>query len=109
MFGFGLTFISTLFLVYIVWRTSSILRLSKIVPKKAFFYGGILAWMLLAGGRSFGHDERVALASAAEYIGISLTGVLFLVFICLFPGDLATGCGRYFSSIAPPLRGWAML
>ena len=109
MFGFGLTIISTLLLVYIVWRMSSIPWLSKIVPKKIFLYGGILAWIVMAGGRSFGHDGRAPLASVADFVGISLTGILFLVFICLFPVDLVTGFGRYFSSIAPRLRGWAIL
>lgn len=84
-------------------------RLSEAVPNKVFLYGGFLTWIVLAGGRSFGHDRGPSWASIADFIGISLTGVLFLVFVCLFPVDLATGFGRYFSSIAPRLRGWAML
>lgn len=109
MFGFALTFVSTLLLVYIVWRTSSIPRFSEAVPEKVFLYGGILVWVVLAGGRFFGHGEGTAWASLADFIGITITGVLFLVSVCLFPVDLATGFGRYFSSIAPVIRGWAML
>ena len=109
MFGFGLSFISTLLLVYIVWRMSSVPRFSEAVPGKVFFCGGILVWLIIVGGRFFGHVEGSAWASLADFIGITITGVLFLVSVCLFPVDLATGFGRYFSSITPRLRGWAML
>lgn len=109
MFGFSLTVVSTLLLVYIIWRLSSIPRFSDVVPGKIFLYGGIFVWAILAGGRFFGHGEGPAWASLADFIGITITGVLFLVFVCLFPVDLATGFGRYFSGIAPYLRGWAML
>lgn len=109
MFGYGLTFVSTVLLFYIVWRMSSIPRLREVVPKKVFFWGGVLAWVILVGGRFLGHNGGPSWASIANFIGISLTGVFFLVFVCLFPVDLATGFGRFFPSIAPRLRSWAML
>lgn len=109
MFGIALTSISTLLLAYIVWRMSSIPKLSGVVRKQTFLYGGILVWIILASGRSLGHGSGSPWASTAEFVGITITGVLFLVFICLFPIDLATGFGRFFPHLAPRLRGWAMM
>ena len=108
MFRFGLTFVSTLLLAYVVWRMSSIPRLSGVVPKKTFLYGGVLAWIILAGGLFFGHEANSPWSSTVEFFGITLTGVLFLVFVCLFPVDLATGFGRFFPHVAPRLRSLAM-
>jgi predicted MPP superfamily phosphohydrolase len=109
MFRFSLTFVATLLLTYVVWRMSSIPRLRGVVPKKTFLYGGVLAWIILAGGLFFGHGANSPLASTAEFFGITLTGVLFLVVVCLFPVDLATGFGRFFPHVAPRLRCWAMM
>ena len=74
-----------------------------------FIYCGILIWLFLAVGRFLGHGGGPAWASTADFIGISLTGVLFLLFVCLFPVDLVTGFGCFFPHIAPRLRGWALL
>lgn len=109
MFGFGLTFIPTILLVYIIWRTSSIPRLAKTVSTRMFIYGGILIWLFIAVGRFLGHGGGQAWTATAYFIGISLTGLLFLLFVCLFPVDLLTGFGRFFPHIAPELRGWALM
>jgi predicted MPP superfamily phosphohydrolase len=109
MFGIGLTFASTVLLALVVWRMSSIPWLSGRVPKRGFLYGGIVVWILLAGGRSLGHGVGSSWASAAELVGITLSGVLFLVFVGLFPVELVTGFGRFCPRLAPRLRGWAML
>jgi uncharacterized protein len=108
MFGFGLAFASTFLLVYVVWRLSSTPWLIAVFPQKIFIYGGILAWIILAIGR-LGHGAGSPWTSTADFIGITLTGVLFLVFACLFPVDLATGFGRFFPHFAARLRGWAIL
>ncbi len=109
MFGIGLTFISTLLLVYIVWRISSIPSLRGIVPKKNVVYSGIVIWIILVSGRLFGHGSSSLWASTVEFVGITITAVLFLIFTCLFPIDLATGFGRFFPRLAPRLRGWAVI
>lgn len=109
MFGFGLTFISTILLVYVVWRASSTPVINKTVSKRTFIYGGLLLWLLIAIGRLWGHGSDSTWASHADFIGISLTGIFFLLFICLFPVDLATGFGRFFPHMAPRLRGCALL
>jgi predicted MPP superfamily phosphohydrolase len=109
MFGFGLTFAATILLAYIVWRLSSVPWFSRDIPKKWFLYGGLLAWIILAGGRSLEHDVGSTWASTAGLISITLTFVLFLVFVCLVPVELATGFGHFCPRLAPRLRGWAML
>lgn len=109
MFGIGLTFISTLLLVYVVWRISSIPSLRGIVPKNIVLYIGIVIWIILVSGRLFGHGSDSLWASTVEFVGITITAVLFLIFTCLFPIDLATGFGRFFPRLAPRLRGWAVI
>lgn len=109
MFVIGLTLISTLLLVYIVWRISSIQKLTEIVSKKTILYSGIVIWIILVSGRLFGHGSGSLWASTVEFVGITITAVLFLIFTCLFPIDLATGFGRFFPRLAPSLRGWAVI
>ncbi|MDO8946620.1 MAG: metallophosphoesterase [Desulfocapsaceae bacterium] len=109
MFGIGLTFISTLLLVYIVWRISTIQKVSEVASKKTIFYCGFVIWIILVSGRLFGHGSGSLWASTVEFVGITITAVLFLIFTCLFPIDLATGFGRFFPRLAPRLRGWAVI
>ena len=109
MFGIGLTFISTLLLVYVVWRISSIPSLRGIVPQKCVVYSDIVIWINLVSGRLFGHGSSLLWTSTVEFVGITVTAVLFLIFTCLFPIDLATGFGRFFPHLTPRLRGWAVL
>jgi len=109
MFGIGLTFISTLFLVYVAWRISSIPLLRGIVSKKNVLYIGIVIWIILVSGRLFGHGSGSQWASTTEFVGITITAVLFLIFTCLFPIDLVTGFGRFFPHLAPRLRGLAVI
>ncbi|MBA3007786.1 MAG: metallophosphoesterase [Proteobacteria bacterium] len=109
MFGIGLTFISTLLLVYILWRISTIQTLREVASKKTVFYSGVVIWIILVSGRLFGHGSGSQWASTVEFVGITITAVLFLIFTCLFPIDLATGFGRFFPRLAPRLRGWAVI
>ncbi len=109
MFGFALTIVSTSLLVYIIWRMSSLPGLGETVSTMMFIYGGIIIWLFIAVGRFLGHGGSPAWASTADFIGITLTGILFLLFVCLFPVDLLTGFGCFFPHIAPRLRGWALL
>jgi len=101
MFGIGLTLISTLLLVYIVWRISSIQKLAEVTSKKTILYIGIGIWIILVSGRLFGHGSGSIWASTIEFVGITITAVLFLIFTCLFPIDLVTGFGRFFPRLAP--------
>jgi predicted MPP superfamily phosphohydrolase len=108
MYGIYLTLASILLLAYVLWRASSVPRLRKI-PRRAFLIIGLLLTLVLLLGRWLGHGAAVPLAVLAEFISMTLVGVLFLVFICLFPVDLLLGFGRFFPRRAASFRAWAML
>ena len=108
MFGFGLTLAASLLLAYVVWRLTSVPCFRRITTR-AWLCGGGLAWVILAVGRSLGHGAASPWFAAAELVSITFSGVLFLVFLCLFPLDLATGFGRFLPWLSPRLRVWAML
>ncbi|MBU1565816.1 MAG: metallophosphoesterase [Proteobacteria bacterium] len=109
MFGIGLTLITTFLLAYVVWRLCSVSKLLRVASKKAIIYCGLIIWIILLWGRLLGHGSSLPGAATAEFLGITITGVLFLIFICLFPVDLITGFGWFFPHFAPRLRGWAMI
>ncbi|HEX7502080.1 MAG TPA: metallophosphoesterase [Acidobacteriota bacterium] len=108
MYGIYLTLVSALLLAYVAWRASSLPWLRRI-PKPAFLFGALFLGLALFLGRWLGHDAQGAWAALLEFASMTLVGVLFLVFVCLFPVDLLTGFGRFFPRRAARIRGWAML
>ena len=108
MYGTYLTLASVLLLAYVLWRASSLPLLRKI-PRRKFLYAGGFFALLLVFGRALGHDASGFWAATAEFIAMTQVGVLFLVFVCLFPVDLLTGFGLIFPRRAATIRGWAML
>jgi predicted MPP superfamily phosphohydrolase len=108
MYGIYLTLISVLLLVYVLWRVVSIPWLRRI-PRRIFLFGGLLLGLVLFLGRWLGHDASGFWGALLEFMSMTLVGVLFLVFICLFPVDLALGFGRFFPRRAASSRAWAIL
>lgn len=108
MYGIYLTLASALLLTYVLWRTSSVPRLQKI-PRRVFLLGGISLGLVLFLGRWLGHDASGSWAALLEFMSMTLVGVLFLVFTCLFPVDLLSGFGRLFPRRAAHIRSWALL
>jgi predicted MPP superfamily phosphohydrolase len=107
MYGIYLTLASILLLAYILWRLSQLPLLRKL-PRRVFLLAGLLFGLALLVGRWFGHDAATPLAALPEIISMIMIGVLFLVFICLFPVDLLTGFGRFFPRRAAAIRTWAI-
>jgi len=103
-----MTLASALLLAYVLWRASSAPRLRKI-PRRAFPLAGLLLGLALFLGRWLGHDASGPWAAPLEFISMTLAGALFLVFVCLFPVDLALGFGHFFPRRAARIRGWALL
>lgn len=108
MYGIYLTLASALLLAYVLWRVSSLPWLRRI-PRRAFLSGGLLLGLVLFSGRFLGHDASGFWAALLEFMSMTMVGVLFLVFTCLFPVDLLLGFGRFFPHRAAKIRGWAML
>jgi len=108
MYGIYLTLASIVLLAYVLWRLSQLPRLRKF-SRRAFLLAGLLLGLVLVAGRWLGHDADSAWAAPAEFISMTMVGVLFLIFICLFPVDLLLGFGRFFPRLAARVRGWAML
>lgn len=108
MYGIYLTLTSALLLGYVLWRVSSIPCLQKI-PRQSFLLGGLVLGLVLFFGRFLGHDTSGSWAALFEFMSMTLVGVLFLIFICLFPIDLLLGFGRFLPRRAAYIRSWAML
>ena len=108
MYGIYLTLVSALLLAYVLWRASSIPRLRKI-PRRTFLFVGLFLALVLFLGRFLGHDASGSWATLLEFMSMTLVGVLFLIFVCLFPIDLILGFGRFFPDRASSIRAWAIL
>jgi predicted MPP superfamily phosphohydrolase len=108
MYGIYLTLTSALLLAYVLWRVSSLPWLRRI-PRRVFLSVGLLLGLMLFFGRALGHDASGSLAAYFEFMSMTMVGVLFLIFICLFPFDLILGFGRFFPRRAARIRAWAIL
>jgi len=108
MYGIYLTLASALLLAYVLWRVSSVPRLRHI-PRRAFLFGGLFLGLVLVSGRFLEHDASGSWAALLEFMSMTLVGVLFLVFTCLFPVDLLSGFGRFAPRRAAYIRAGAML
>lgn len=107
MYGIYLTLASALLLAYVLWRVSSLPWLRRI-PRRASLSGGLLLGLVLFSGRFLGHDASGSLAALLEFMSMTLVGVLFLIFTCLFPVDLILGFGRFFPRRAALIRAGAI-
>jgi predicted MPP superfamily phosphohydrolase len=108
MYGIYLTLVSALLLAYVLWRVTSVPWLQKI-PRRLFLFGGLLLGLVLFIGRWLGHDASGSWAALLEFLSMTLVGVLFMIFICLFPVDLILGFGRFLPRQAARIRAWAIL
>ena len=108
MYGIYLTLASALLLAYVLWRASSIPQL-RAISRRTFLFAALLLALVLFMGRFLGHDAAGAWAALLEFMSMTLVGLLFLIFTCLFPIDLLLGFGRFFPRRAARIRGWAIL
>ena len=108
MYGIYLTLASALLLAYVLWRVFSVPWLQQI-PRQIFLFGGLLLGLVLFSGRFLGHDASGSWAALLEFMSMTLVGVLFLIFTCLFPVDLILGFGWFFPRRAAYIRAWAIL
>ena len=109
MFGTVLISVCTILHLYVFWRISSIPFMKKRFRIGALICVGMLLWILFFSARYFGHNREGFLWAALELLGMNWMAVLFLIFIPLFAADLLTCFGFLFSSLAPVIRGWALL
>ena len=109
MFGFTLTFITTLMHIYVFWRACSVPFLKRHVSRKILIGAGVVLWVVFYLGRSLGHGGTGVFAGTLELVGMNWMAALFLVFICLLAIDLLTGFGLLLNRWAPSLRGWALV
>ena len=108
MYGTYLTLAVVALLAYILWRAASVPRLRRI-PRFVLPLAGLFLALAMAGGRQLGHDGSGPVATICEFMSWTLAGSTFLVFVCLFATDLATGFGLFFRRRRPRLLGRALL
>ncbi len=109
MFGTILTTFFTLQLLYLLWRVSSVPLVVRHIPRWCLMLTGGGLWFLFYLGRYFGHGFEGRWAAAAEYLGMNVLGVVFLVFVPVLAVDLVTLFGLVLRSRGPALRGGAFL
>ncbi|MCU0235607.1 MAG: metallophosphoesterase [Acidobacteria bacterium] len=108
MYGTTLTLAAVSMLAYALWRASSLPGLRKI-PRRSYLAGAIVLVLMLVVGRQLGHDGSGPWAAVMEFISMNLIGASFLIFVCLFPADLALGFGLFFPRRAAGIRSLAIL
>jgi predicted MPP superfamily phosphohydrolase len=108
MYGIYLTLAAILLLAYVLWRASALPRMRQI-PRRMFLSGALFLALVLVLGRALGHDAARPWTAPAEFVSMTMVGVLFLVSLCLLPVDLISWLGRFSPRRAATARAWAML
>ena len=94
---------------YVIWRATSLPKLSGRLARVILWVGGVLLWMSYVAVRILAHGNTSAFARIAELVGANWIGIVFLLFVFLFLVDIGTGFGSILSSAAPRLRACALV
>ena len=109
MFGTVLTIVVACMQVYVFWRSATVPFVRRFVPLKVLIGAGVLLWTGFVSGRMLGHAGTGVFAGMIELLGMDWLGIVFLFFVPLFMADIVTGFGFAVPSLAPSLRGFALL
>ncbi|MGE4192974.1 MAG: metallophosphoesterase [Pseudodesulfovibrio sp.] len=107
MFGTILLSVTALMAAYVFWRMGSVPWLGSL-HWSARTGLGLLAWLVVACGRTLGRSNAGFWAFGLETAGMALLVILFLSFLLLLAVDLITAWGWLLPNIAPLLRGLAL-
>jgi predicted MPP superfamily phosphohydrolase len=94
---------------YVFYRVSSVPIISQHIPNWLLAVVAVILWMSYVLARFLDRFGFGALARPLELMGANWIGISFLMFVCFLCADLVTGFGRLLPSIAPTLRGWALV
>jgi hypothetical protein len=94
---------------YVFWRASSVPLIAQHVPRRLLITLAAVLWASFILGRFSDRLGLSFLSYPLDLIGANWVGILFLLFACLLVIDLVTGFGFFLKSLAPSLRGWALV
>lgn len=109
MFGLFFILISTLMLVFVFFRASSLPFIKNHISAKTMHVISIILWVLIYFSRSYAHNNSGLFAEVLEFVGMTLFGTLFLLFISLLPVETITVFGFFFRKLKYKLRTIALL
>jgi predicted MPP superfamily phosphohydrolase len=94
---------------YVFSRAASVPILKSHIPHGVLIGLAIFLWTSYILGRNLTHNGLPAIGSIFEHIGAAWIGLLFLLLVCMFAVDVATGFGFFFRTLVPTLQGCALL
>ena len=110
---FRVIFVSvcTLMHIYVVFRSTQaqIPFTDKVLPFKPTIAAGVILWIFLAMGSSFGRDGKGFFAIISEFMGMNWLGALFLLFVSFLAVDVITVFGFLMPKLTPSIRGAAFI
>jgi uncharacterized protein len=105
MFGTILTTSYTLFLLYVLWRASSVPSLKRRFSRRGWWGLGVSLWLFFLVARGLRRSDLGAWSGLVEQVGMILLAIVFIFASLLLIVDLATLFGFFFRKQAPTLRG----
>jgi predicted MPP superfamily phosphohydrolase len=109
MFGSILILLATLMHVFIFWRAATIPFVKKRVPRRFLPAAGAMLWLVFFTGRVVGHGGSGAMAGILDLLSMTWMIVLFLMTVSLLAAEVITGFGHFAPTLAPRLRGVALM
>jgi len=101
--------IITLIQLYVFWRAATVPFIKTHVPLKIHIFIGFLLWSSFFFGRVYGQDGDTLHTRILELFGMNWMATLFLIFVLVLAVDIVTCFGFLIPSLAPSLRGAAIL
>ena len=94
---------------YVFWRATSIPAIQRRVSRRLLIIGGAIAWSSYMVAAFIEPVAPGWLRWISQAVAGNWLGILFLLFVCLFVADLATGFGYLLPRFTPPIRVAALV
>ncbi len=103
MFSIVLNIVGTLFHLYLAARLYSLDAVRTRIPRRAWWSGALLVWLLYFAGVHIG-DEALDWRWWPGQFALTWLGITFVMSLCLLAADLASGFGWWWRAHTQKLR-----
>jgi hypothetical protein len=95
--------------LYVFWRLASVPWAAAHLSRQALTILAIALWTSYPAARILDSWKIEAIARPLEFVGATWIGILFLFLAALLAADVVTLGGWLLPSVAPKIRGWALI
>lgn len=104
MFSIVLNIVGTLFHLYVAARLYSLDAVNSRVPRRAWWIGALLVWLLYFAGVRIG-DQALDWRWWPGQFALTWLGITFIMSLCLLATDILGGFGLWWRAHTQKLRG----